>query len=496
IGGYRCDPQDPSDYVYPTHHPDQHAFTFLPSDPDKMITANDGGLFITQDNMADSVKWQSLNNGYVTSQFYTVAVERSSTSDYLVGGMQDNGTYFTNTTDPEASWQSVLYGDGGYAAIPHGRDNYYLSWQTGKTYKCNITDQGQMQGITRIDPKGGSDHLFINPFLLNPADSNQMFYSAGNELWLNDSLTSIPVTGNETDAINMGWDKIASFGFGLNNITSFGMSKADPSTIYFGTNNSQLYKVDSQQSNNYTQTRLTPQNFPNGYVSSIAANHDEPSELLLTFSNYEVKSIFHSTDSGQTWTHVSGNLEDDHDGSGDGPSVVWTAILNQPDTTVYFAATSVGLFSTGDLDSTNTVWQQEGANTIGNVVVNMVKTRQKDGLIAAATHGTGIYTSKFGKQPTLARSQQNTAGMFTVMPNPVNDRARIQFTNPKKQTISFTIHAIDGKTSQIIHKQEYHEGEKTFTWMPSEQLTDGIYLLVGQTRKETIYQKKIVLTDQ
>ncbi len=94
IGGYRCNASDLSDYVYVDHHPDQHYMTFLPSNPNVMISANDGGVYRTNDNLASTVSWIPLNNGYVTTQFYTVAIEQGEvSSDYLIGGMQDNGTW-------------------------------------------------------------------------------------------------------------------------------------------------------------------------------------------------------------------------------------------------------------------------------------------------------------------------------------------------------------------------------------------------------------------
>ena len=56
--------------------------------------------------------------------------------------------------------------------------------------------------------------------------------------------------------------------------------------------------------------------------------------------------------------------------------------------------TSVGLFSTDSLNGLNTVWTQEGANTIGNVVVDMITTRTYDSTIVVGTHGNWVYSNK------------------------------------------------------------------------------------------------------
>src|SRR5208282_4365296 len=80
IGGYQCDSAHLSNYVYPNHHPDQHRMVFLPSNPKVAYSATDGGIMKTYDITADSVRWELLNNGYNTGQFYTVAIEPGSTT--------------------------------------------------------------------------------------------------------------------------------------------------------------------------------------------------------------------------------------------------------------------------------------------------------------------------------------------------------------------------------------------------------------------------------
>ncbi|MDZ7763029.1 MAG: hypothetical protein U5K00_01195 [Melioribacteraceae bacterium] len=98
------------------------------------------------------------------------------------------------------------------------------------------------------------------------------------------------------------------------------------------------------------------------------------------FSNYNVISIFHSTDGGETWNNVSGNLEENPDGSGSGPSVRWITSLQTDSTKIYYAATSAGLYSTTNIEADNVLWRKEGRGTIGSAVVSMVKARESDGL--------------------------------------------------------------------------------------------------------------------
>ncbi|MBL0330142.1 MAG: hypothetical protein IPP64_12165 [Bacteroidetes bacterium] len=78
IGGYEQFSALPVINSYPNHHPDQHWIEFLPSNPDVMFSANDGGVFKTLNDTATAVVWQSLNNGYLTTMFYTLAIDHAT----------------------------------------------------------------------------------------------------------------------------------------------------------------------------------------------------------------------------------------------------------------------------------------------------------------------------------------------------------------------------------------------------------------------------------
>lgn len=104
IGGYAVNTTMPNYEMYPNQHPDQHNLVFYPSNPNKMIAACDGGLFRTDNNTAANVTWESLNNGYLTSQFYTIAIDHATPGDNeILGGLQDNGTYFTRSANPQTA---------------------------------------------------------------------------------------------------------------------------------------------------------------------------------------------------------------------------------------------------------------------------------------------------------------------------------------------------------------------------------------------------------
>ena len=77
--------------VYKNHHPDQHDLLFLPSNDSIILSANDGGVYKSLNTFSDTVEWESLNNGYYTTQLYSVSISRNANSDLMLGGFQDNG---------------------------------------------------------------------------------------------------------------------------------------------------------------------------------------------------------------------------------------------------------------------------------------------------------------------------------------------------------------------------------------------------------------------
>ena len=67
------------------------------------------------------------------------------------------------------------------------------------------------------------------------------------------------------------------------------------------------------------------------------------------------------------------------------------AILPTKNGIQYFLATSIGVFSTFQIDGSNTNWIQEGSTTLGNVIVNSIAARKSDAKIVAGTHGRGAF---------------------------------------------------------------------------------------------------------
>lgn len=486
IGGYDPDKTDLSKYA--NHHPDQHALIFF-NDANKMLSAHDGGVSITSNNTEAKIKWESLNAGYFTTQFYSVAMNNSKANDVVIGGMQDNGTYGTNTIKGLEKWESLLAGDGSFSAISNNGKRYYVSSQYGRIFRLDFKDDGKYAGFTRVDPEGEYDYLFVNPFVLDPVNSNIMYLATGHNIYRNDNLTGIPVNSNRPTAL--GWEIIQGTETdGI--ISAVAVSSYPGNVLYYGTSNGNLYRVDQSNTQNATRTEVTgiyfPKYFgnPTGYISSIGIDPFDANKVLVTFSNYEIRSIFYTEDGGITWTNVGGNLEQNLDGSGNGPAVYWTAMLHLTSTTKYFVATSIGLFTTDKLQGNQTIW--ESNSSIGAVPVYMIQARQKDGRVLAATHGNGIYRIEFPDAlPPLI--EPLSVSLSQNYPNPFigSTGTKITFSIDEQLPVVLKVYNSEGKEIATLINNTLKAGSYVNDFnSASHNLSAGIYfyrIQVGNYKK-------------
>lgn len=400
IGGYEQFSKLPTIASYLNHHPDQHVIAFAPNNLKQLYSANDGGVFKCNDVDAKTIVWQPLNNGYLTTMFYTVAIDHAANSDnVIIGGAQDNGSWFTNSGNPQAPWVQPRGGDGSYCAIADNKKDYYFSIQNAKMMRARLDGSGNKISFARIDPIGLRRPLFINPYLLDPNDNKLMYLAGGKYLWRNDNLEGIPLINN-WDSISTNWirwpDSMPIRGA---RISCLGISKNPPNILYVGTDIRRVYKIINAHSGTPTMVDVTSATgsnaFPGlGTVSSIAVDPRDANKVLLTFSNYNIYSVFYTENGGQSWTKVGGNLEP---ADNSGPSIRHASIIPVDNGTIYMLATSTGVYATTTFYGPNTSWAQLGSNSIGNAVCEMIDYRTTDGTVVVATHANGIFSARLKK---------------------------------------------------------------------------------------------------
>ncbi|MFO7444954.1 MAG: T9SS type A sorting domain-containing protein [Ignavibacteriaceae bacterium] len=482
IGGYDVI-NDISSYA--NHHSDQHSLFFDPNDPDKLWSGHDGGLSYTEDITAsgERINWIDKNNGYNVTQFFHVSISKNEDDIRFLGGTQDNGSPFFQFDGTETSpSRDISSGDGAYSYIA---DNYvYTSAQEGALLRYNTNESGQNieDTYTYVKPKETENILFIHPFAVDMADENIMYFPDGNILWRNNSITTIQ-NQSDNEGTTEGWENLGEVYSDQNNeYTITAITSASPSHIlYLGLTNpsgpSKIMKLENSNTATEGYIDISIPGAPEGaFLHQIAVNPNNADEIIVVFTNYNIPSLFHSTDGGETYSNIDGNLEGDSELPG--PSIRNITILpyNQS-TTAYLAATSTGVYSTTGINGGSTQWIEESPNLIGNVVVAAITSRSSDRLVAAATHGRGIFVAGPSGAVSVKDKQKSLPGNYVLnqnYPNPFNPVTKIKYAISTTQYATLTLFDMLGKEVAVLINEVKQPGEYEIEFNASA-LSSGVY---------------------
>lgn len=490
IGGYG-DPRISGTYA--NHWVDQQYLTFHPAQPNEMWTANDGGVFVTRDVTATPVVWENKNRGYISSQLYAVAISARAGDEQILSGAQDDGVLYTpaaKTTPgaPTPDVQSIIGGDGSYAYL--GERFAYSSINSGDVFRHNYTSPnrtgvGSFRFIGVPPQNSTQGRRFIHYYAIDPSDERVMLFPVGNVIYRNLNIEAANPTG--------AWTALMQIAAPSNYlVTAMAMSQQNPAhVLYFGASNVNNVPRIYRWANAHTTTsglqEISVRNqAANTYVHSIAVNPLNANEILVVFSNYNIIGLYHSLDGGQTYNAVEGNLTGTS--ANPGPSLRAASIVPVTNVgearTIYFIATSVGLFSTTTLNGANTMWEQEAADVIGHAITEHIAARVSDGRVAVATLGRGILVGDFSESTRVEEqrpaSHPDTFTLLQNYPNPFNSNTVIRYQLPVSRRVKLTIYNIAGQSVRTLVDRLEPAGEHATTWdgrNDAEQLVvSGVYL--------------------
>ncbi len=450
VGGYDVNTARPDYKVYPNHHPDNHGVIFYPSNPAKMISVHDGGISITTNNLAPTIAWTELNHGYLCTQFYSVAMDHTSTNDVIIGGLQDNGTYYTNNQNLYSSWTQPFSSDGSFCFVAPNATEAYMSTQQGRVFRVILDANGNKTQSARIDPNGlnKNNYQFINPFTPDANNWKKLYIPNGDRIWRNDDVSQIPLhTQLDSTAVLTNWNELINtkLADSTEGITAMLSSKNQSDILFYATEKGKLFRLRNASSNSSVPQNISGTNFPaNAYINCIVQHPTDTSKLFVVFTNYGVLSVFYSVNSGAAWTAVSGNLEQNIDGTGNGPSCRWMTIANVGDSLIYFVGTSTGLYATKTLNGMQTKWTNQSSDIIGNNIVMMMDFRAIDGMFVVATYGAGIFSNKIQSIHEAVDEKSKLNDQIKIYPNPVKDYLKIDFTQKYFQT-TYDVMDLNGK---------------------------------------------------
>jgi hypothetical protein len=358
----------------PVVHADQHEILYRPGFPGEAIFGNDGGVYYGSNLSAGTSSAEILarNKNYNVTQFYSAALH-PVLPNYMLGGTQDNGTLkFTN-----AGFGSATEANGGDGAmcfidqldpslqiVSYVYNDISISKNGGASFHQLMSDfeSGHFINIGEYDPH--------RKMLYTARDASSLYRIKVSNTNPNEQLVNIPGLGSLATAMR---------------VSPFTTSQ---SNLYVGTQAGRIFKIANAEVTTPVITELTSNALPTGSISSIAFGASED-QILITFFNYGIESIWETRNGGDTWQNKEGI---------DFPNmpVRWAEYhpLN-PDQA--YVATELGVWSTDNINVANPVWKSTNGG-LANVRTDMLQIRKSDRMIMASTHGRGVFTALIPSQ--------------------------------------------------------------------------------------------------
>lgn len=445
-------------------HADHHDIQFKPGSSNVFITCNDGGVFYTETATADYPVFLEKNHGFNTLQYYTCAIHPQNGSNIYVGGLQDNGTLLY-TGQPLTINEMISGGDGAACFFDDDVPLLLTSIYYNRYYVfLNLNYQYS------LDYNSG---VFINPADFdrknNSLYANAVSFSGGNA----NTLLRISNIPNSNNASFIGLNTNTQVYFSHVKVSPH--SPANNSTLFVGTQSGRVYKIINASTTPQT-IEITSDNFPEAYVSCIAVGSSDDN-LLVTFSNYGVPSVWHTINGGLTWRNVEGNLPD--------IPIRW-AIFHPLNDHQVMLATELGIWTTNAIHDENVIWVQD-IEGLPSVRVDMLSIRNTDNIVLAATHGRGLFTAYYPPDPAATVINIHHPSL-TIFPNPTRGLVHIQipdFFNDGQVFLTLT----DINIRNVIKKQRI---DQSLITLDLSGLPEGIYVVTIETNNRRLSEKLIL----
>ncbi|MBC8487211.1 MAG: T9SS type A sorting domain-containing protein [Bacteroidetes bacterium] len=439
-------------------HVDQHGLYAHPENNNFVFLGNDGGLYISQ-NGGNSWTW--INNLPIT-QFYTCEVDNQYPYR-LYGGTQDNGTNRTMAGGTD-DWENIYWGDGFYVLVDPENNNYvYAEYQYGnfaRSTNGGSSFSAAMNGISSSDRKNWN-----TPVVFDPSNPEILYYGA-NRLYKSTNHAGL-WSAISTDLSNGPGGGNLTYG----TITTISVSPVNPEIIYVGTDDGNVWVGDD----NGTEWEYISSALPVRWVTRVAADPFEENTAYVTFSGYRydefLPHIFKTTDKGQNWEDISGNL----------PEAPINDIIpdSENDSTLYIA-TDVGVFVTRN---SGEIWEMLGTN-LPNVPVCDLTIHNGTRKLIAATYGRSMYTYDLYQDTISTSTNPLNAGIdrgsLNIFPNPFFISTKIAFVCQKPENGRIEIFDITGRKVKTLYIGKFNPGLNEFIWKPennTQRINEGIYII-------------------
>lgn len=401
-------------------HPDFHTMWLDPTNKNRFYVGQDGGASLTHDH---GKTWILFDNLCVT-QFYAVSADMRDPY-YVYGGLQDNGTWCGPSMHREGMiltdfWFNLGGGDGFHTQNdPTDWQTAYGESQGGNIFRVNVaTRESDRIRPSRETTYNWEEYVppspkkkleaeeppsmfgrerspfrfnWSSPILISPHNPRTIYFG-GNHLFKsldrgdNWMIVSPDLTTDDPEKYSKPTGGITLDQTGAEThctIITVSESPLKPGLLWVGTDDGNV-QVTRDGGETWTNVRGNVPDVPEGiWVSRVEASRFDEGTCYLTFDGHRsdlfAPYVFKTTDYGETWSDISGNLP------GGGPVYVIREDLKNEN--LLFVGTEFAAFFTID-----------GGKTWANLSLNMptvafhdLLVHPRDNDLIAATHGRGIW---------------------------------------------------------------------------------------------------------
>ncbi|MFO0876689.1 MAG: hypothetical protein U0840_04895 [Gemmataceae bacterium] len=308
------------------HHGDHHDLWIDPTNPERMIDSNDGGVDISIDG---GKTWYAPP--LPICQTYHISVDRR-TPYHIACTIQDVGTAMGPSRSleggdiPLAAWHTVGGGEAGHVAIdptnPHivyaGEYGGYISRYDHRTR------QAVPVGIYPYNASGhGAEDLqyrfqWTAPILISPHDPRTIYHAAnvvfrtqnGGRAW---EKISGDLTRNDRSKMKWSGGPITGDNTGVEvfgTVFALAESPRQPGLLWAGSDDGRVHVIQEKE-----WREVTPPGLPEfGTVTCIETSPFEPHTAYVVVDAHRLDDrkpyLFMTRDLGKTWTNLSKEIPD------------------------------------------------------------------------------------------------------------------------------------------------------------------------------------------
>jgi len=447
------------------YHVDQHAVAFSKSNPNYIVIGNDGGIdYSTNGGISFN---ESLT--LPITQFYAGDINYHNPSD-IMGGTQDNGTNRT-TNGGLNNWVDIYGGDGFYCLYDYQNpQRMYAESQNG--YVGRSTNGG----ASFISATSGLDLTYTNwstPFVMDKINPLVMYIGTykifkttnGMQSW-----TAISPDLANSHIVNLG------------TITTIDISSSNPSVIYAGTDDANVW-VTTNGGNNWVKINS---GLPDRWVTRVTVHPDSSNICYVSLSGYKIDTtgshIYKTTNYGSSWINKRGNLPD---------APVNDIIIDPRKTSNLYIATDLGVMVSYD---DGCFWQILGGGLPSYIPVHDLTFHLPTLKLIAWTHGRSAFSITLPPITGIAKLNEIAYEYFLSQnyPNPFNSSTVFKFSLPYRGYADLSVFDINGRKISVLYNSFDAVGEYKINW-DTRNLSSGIYFIKLSTGKFTKVVKALLI---